>query len=76
MRNMMLFKFSKIYSAAVKYITVDERNVKGSISCNHFANKSFVVASVINAIVDRSLSSLPNGDTPEVRVNRRKAFEF
>jgi hypothetical protein len=32
MRNMMLFKFSKIYSAAVKYITVDERNVKGSVS--------------------------------------------
>ena len=55
MRNMMLFKFSKIYSEAVKFISVDERNVKGTISCNHFAGKSYVVASVINAIVDRSL---------------------
>ena len=38
--------------------------------------KNFAVAAVINQIVDTQLNSIPNGSTPEIRVNRRKAFEF
>ena len=31
---------------------------------------------MINNIVDKQLSQIPNGDTCSVKVNRRKAFEF
>ena len=76
MRIRFLFTYCKAFSRAVKYISVDERNVAGTISQQHFASKNMVIASVINAIVDKQLSSLPNGETHEIRVNRRKAFEF
>ena len=35
-----------------------------------------VISSVINDIIDRQLSDLPTGGTPNVTCNRRKAFEF
>lgn len=35
-----------------------------------------VISAVINQIVDGQLGALPNGDTPDIKVNRRKAFEF
>ena len=76
LRMAALFKFSKAFSRCVKYVSVDERDVKGTISQKHFTCKALAVATVINQIVDGQLSSLPNGDTPEIRVNRRKAFEF
>ena len=72
----MLFKFSKAFSRAVKYISSEERTEPGTISYQHFLSKSMVVSAVINQIVDKQLNALPNGGTPETRVNRRKAFEF
>ena len=48
MRNRFLFDYSKAFSRAVKYISVDERHVAGTISQQHFASKSMVIASVIN----------------------------
>jgi len=76
MRNEMLFKFSKAFSQAVKYVSFEDRSTVGSISYYHFKSKNLVVSSVINKIVDKELQSIPNGDTPQISCNRRKAFEF
>lgn len=75
-RTNFLFKFSVAFSRAVKYVSAEDRDNEGSISYQHFRVKSKVLASVINAIVDKSLESIPTGNTCEVVCNRRKAFEF
>ena len=72
----MLFSFSKSFSQAVKYISPEEKNEEGTFSHRHFQSKHLVVSTVINQIVDKQLSSIPNGDTCSVKCNRRKAFEF
>ena len=76
MRSALLVKFSKAFSQALKYVTIDDREVVGSISHNHYKSKGLCVATAINQIVDRQLSSIPNGETPELNVNRRKAMEY
>lgn len=76
MRQIMLFNFSQAFSRAVKYISVEERSEVGTFSFNHYKNKGLVVTTVINQIVDKQLSQIPNGDTCSVSCNRRKAFEF
>ena len=76
LRLKALFKFSKAFSRCTKYINSNDRNVVGSISYSHFNCKSFVIASVINQIVDLQLRTIENGPTTEIRVNRRKAFEY
>jgi len=52
MRNTMLFKFSKAFSRAVKYISSEDRTEVGTISYLHFQSKGLVVSAVINQIVD------------------------
>lgn len=76
MRNELLFEFSKAFSNCFRFVSVEERDVVGSISYRHFKSKNMIVASVINGIVDRQLTDLPGGGTPNVSCNRRKAFEF
>ena len=76
MRASLLVKFSKAFSRALKYVSVDQRQEEGSISYNHYSSRHLVVTTAINQIVDRQLSSIPNGESPEVSVNRRKAMEF
>ena len=53
MRNEMLFEFSKAFSMCFKYVSVEERDVPGTISYYHFKSKAMIVPSVINGIVDR-----------------------
>lgn len=48
MRMTALFKFSKAFSRCVKYVSVAERDVKGSISHKHFRCKNLTVSTVIN----------------------------
>ena len=76
MRASLLVKFSKAFSRALKYVSVDQRQEEGTISYNHYSSRHLVVTTAINQIVDRQLSSIPNGESPEVSVNRRKAMEF
>ena len=53
MRNEMLFEFSKAFSMCFKYVSVDERDVPGTISNYHFKSKAMILPSVINGIVDK-----------------------
>ena len=76
LRSSLLLKFSKAFSQALKYVTISDREVEGTISYLHYKSKNMCVASSINQIVDRQLSSIPNGSTPEINVNRRKAMEY
>ena len=76
MRASLLVKFSKAFSRALKYVSVDQRQEEGTISYNHYSSRHLVVTTAINQIVDRQLSSIPNGESPEVAVNRRNAMEF
>ena len=76
MRLSLLVKFSKVFSRALKYVTVEDRQVDGTLSSYHYKNKNMVVITAINQIVDRQLEAIPDGSTPEVSVNRRKAMEF
>lgn len=50
-----MFKLSKIFSLAVKYVDSEDRKVEGTLSHKHFSLKSLIIDSVINKIVDKEL---------------------
>lgn len=72
----MLFSYSKAFEAATKFVNIEDRNTENCISNFHFKNKHMVIASVINTIVDKQLENISGGSTPNVYINRRKAFVF
>ena len=76
MRLSLLVNYSKAFNAAVKFISAEERNEPGTISFHHFNTKKMCCATVINQIVDKQLESIPSGNSVEIAINRRKAFEF
>ena len=53
MRSALLVKFSKAFSQALKYVTIEDRELEGSISNYHYKSKGMCVATAINQIVDR-----------------------
>ena len=51
-RTHLLVKYGKAFNYALKYISTEDRNSEGTISCTHYYNRTMVVSSVINQIVD------------------------
>ena len=76
LRHGMLFSYSKAFETATKFVNTEDRFTENCISNFHFKNKHMVIASVINTIVDKQLENISGGGTPEVYINRRKAFVF
>ena len=70
MRLELLLKFNIAFKWVVKFINMAERNTQGSLSNLHFMSRHLSAPSVINQIIDKQLSDIPNGGKAEVNVNR------
>ena len=53
MRSSLLIRFSKVFSRALKYVSVEDRQVEGTVSASHYKNRNLVVVTAINQIVDK-----------------------
>ena len=55
LRISLLFKLSKVFSLAIKYVDSADRQIEGTLSHKHFSIKGYILDSVINRIVDKEL---------------------
>lgn len=76
MRLGFLVEFSKDFSKLQQFVDFNDRDNEGSISYHSFRNKNLVLADVLNQLVDKVLESISSCSGNEIKVNRRKAFEF
>ena len=78
LRAELLFKFSKTFLECREWIQSSSQNgsKEGTLNNNLMKCKSLVLGSIKNQLLDNLINKIPTGNSPEVRVSRRKAMEF
>lgn len=78
LRAELLFKFSKTFLECREWIQSSSQNgsKEGTLDNNLMKCKSLVLGSIKNQLLDNLINKIPTGNSPEVRVSRRKAMEF